>query len=99
MWAGLWQPPTIETDAAWPSAAELKSALGLRAARALEDFIFQTTHRTVRVRVFAGAADKPRRGEFVAPARFDSLGLSSLASRILSIDPAPRASQRPLKPR
>ena len=99
MWAGLWQPPTIETDAAWPSAAELKSALGLRAARALEDFVFQTTHRTVRVRVFAGAADKPRRGEFVAPARFDSLGLSSLASRILSIDPAPRAPKRPLTPR
>lgn len=83
MWAGLWQPPTIESNEGWASAAEMKRSIGLATARTVEEFVFQTTHRTVHVRVYAGSGARIKRGEFFDQKRIDSIGVSSLASRII----------------
>jgi A/G-specific adenine glycosylase len=84
MWAGLWQPPTIERDDRWATPAEIKSAVGGISARRVHDFDFQTTHRTVRVRVFAvTGVNKPARGAFVDTERLVSLGVSNLTKRVL----------------
>ncbi|MFM9957642.1 MAG: A/G-specific adenine glycosylase [Phycisphaerales bacterium] len=84
MWAGLWQPPTIEREKGWAAHAELKSAVGASTLRTLVHFDFQTTHRTVRVRVcgLAGVR-RPKRGAFIDTEALAALGVSNLTRRVL----------------
>jgi A/G-specific adenine glycosylase len=84
MWAGLWQPPTVERDDRWATPAEIKTAVGGTSARRVHDFDFQTTHRTVRVRVFEVASRRAlAHGLFADPERLVSLGVSNLTKRVL----------------
>lgn len=84
MWAGLWQAPTIERTDRWATASEVKLAVGGLRARAGEEFEFQTTHRTVRVRVFrVSTGPRPVRGAFVPLERIMESGVSNLMKRVL----------------
>lgn len=99
MWAGLWQAPTIESDEGWVGVPELAKLLGvpsgaLGPARPIaEMFTFQTTHRTVRVRVVhLTIRGRPKRGSFFAPEAVAGLGVSNLTRRVLGMKAAPKPS-------
>jgi len=84
MWAGLWQAPTIERPDRWATASEVKLAVGGVSVRAANEFVFQTTHRTVRVRVFrVSTGPRPTRGAFVPLERIIESGVSNLMKRVL----------------
>ena len=91
LWAGLWQPPTVELvdQKDELTAPLLRRALRLTGARGLlrtGDFVFKTTHREVRCVVWAcelsgKAAPKSRR--WVAQNELRMFGLSSPVRRVL----------------
>lgn len=61
LWAGMWQPPSLEGPPATPVFASLASNLGLpqtlsAQTRLPSETIFQTTHRTVHFRAWAAEA-------------------------------------------
>lgn len=61
LWAGLWQPPSLEGKPATPEFASLASKLGLPRTLSAQsrlpcETIFQTTHRTVHFRAWATEA-------------------------------------------
>lgn len=91
LWAGLWQPPTLELvdPRDEPTAPVLRRLLKLTGARGLHrtgDFVFKTTHREVRCVVWGcelsgKAAPKSRR--WVAQNELRTFGLSSPVRRML----------------
>ncbi len=91
MWAGLWQLPTLESDEKPPTPTQLRKAVGAAISTLLSEFDFQTTHRTVRVRVHAvPAVAAPKRGRYFSSAELSTLGISNLTKRIL-VENDPRA--------
>lgn len=90
MWAGLWQAPTIERPDRWATASEVKLAVGGTRAKTTAEFVFQTTHRTVRVRVFrVSTTPRPARGAFVPLGQVLDSGVSNLMKRVLVPADAP----------
>lgn len=93
MWAGLWQPPSIERRSAQGRRAETRWT-----ARLVEiaEISHRTTHRDFRVRVFRGRPSEVmvlRPGARLVPwTRVRSVPLSSLARRVLASDPTIRAT-------
>jgi A/G-specific adenine glycosylase len=91
LWAGLWQPPTLElpdpTDE--PTAPVLRRVLKLSGARGLHrtsEFVFKTTHREVRCVVWAcelSGTAVPRNRRWVAQSELRTFGLSSPVRRVL----------------
>ncbi|MFM7050884.1 MAG: A/G-specific adenine glycosylase [Planctomycetota bacterium] len=93
LWAGLWQPPTVESaDGAslGPSAAARLLSLSVTLARAGE-VPFATTHRQVLFAVFEarvrgkGAALAVQGRRWVAPDELPSFALSNAARRVLGL--------------
>lgn len=83
LWAGLWQPPTLERADRAPSRRQIEHWLGGAAQRVVR-FDHLTTHRLVRFAVWR--ADSPRNtpaGVWRSRGRIASLALSSPHRRIL----------------
>lgn len=91
LWAGLWQPPTLElpdpTDE--PTAPVLVRSLKLTGARGLHrtgEFVFKTTHREVRCVVWAcgmSGGTIPKHRRWVEQDELRAFGLSSPVRRVL----------------
>lgn len=107
MWAGLWQPPSIERSDRAPTRGELARSLGRAAAelKVCGGFMHMTTHREVEFVVFrvqrslAAAARTPK-GTWVEPVRLHEYGISNAHKRVLSMalsEPV-RARQKGPKP-
>lgn len=100
LWAGLWQPPTVERDSAThPPRGSTLEAMGLTGLVEVVGkptrFEMATSHRSVFVRVWMARANQPgkikrcrssvdREACWVTPDRIDSLGLGSVQRRMLS---------------
>ncbi len=54
MWAGLWQPPTVESDEGEVPVENVAAAIGVshRSFSLMGETVFHATHREVRFRVF-----------------------------------------------
>lgn len=96
LWGGLWQPPCLERPgarhASLPRAASEMGLDGLIEATARPaSFSFATTHRDVRIRVWAARATnarralaaRPRGARWVHLADLASLGLGAAQHRML----------------
>lgn len=83
LWAGMWQPPSLEGDRA-PTRSRLTSRLKLRAVSREGAFTHLTTHRAVRFSVWAGEGDGPDDARWLAPGDLDTIALSSPHRRILT---------------
>lgn len=86
LWAGLWQAPTLESEARAPGPAQIKRAIGLARARRVDRFVHETTHRRVEITVLEGCLGpgrRPLRGRWADRAEIGALGLSSPQRRIL----------------
>lgn len=101
MWAGLWQPPSIERSDRAPTRAELARSLGLAAAELTEcgGFTHITTHREVAIVVFRvrrsmAARDRSPNGRWVEPVRFHEYGISNAHKRVLDIALTPPVTVR-----
>lgn len=101
LWAGMWQPPTLEVDDSAPGASRPE---GLPAKPVLE-FEHQTTHRRVRFVVWLmPKAAHPRlaarpTARWTTPADWAHLGLSNPVRRILTeIAPTVTREARPAHP-
>ncbi|USN98263.1 MAG: A/G-specific adenine glycosylase [Phycisphaeraceae bacterium] len=86
LWAGLWQPPSLERDDRPPEPRDLAEALGLsiRGNQPAERFTHQTTHRRVEFGVWH--ADHARAGAgrvWRSRLQLESLALGSPQRRIL----------------
>ncbi|MFO0832182.1 MAG: A/G-specific adenine glycosylase [Phycisphaerales bacterium] len=92
LWAGLWQPPTLEcpADKAPRTAAALARKLGLTVTRTTraDDFTFHTTHREVRFVCWHAAVTRalptPAR-RWVQQADLPALAMSSPVRRLLGL--------------
>ncbi len=88
LWAGLWQAPTLEDRGRPITTHRLRSALPVQSLHPVDAFEFQTTHRTLRFRVYE-ASPRPHARLAVAPRRWASrrelerLPISSPQRRIL----------------
>lgn len=100
LWAGMWQPPTIEHPDRSAEENELLTTMGLVAVRFVESFEHATTHRRVIFSLWQGRArsgtrlnaDSMRR--WVAPAELAELPLANPHRRMIE-----RAfSTRPTRP-
>ena len=98
MWAGLWQPPTLEGARRYPSAVELGRAVGIPSAGLIASgsAVHQTTHRLFRFRVYRASAlatrggrpnqassESPPAARWVDATAIDSVPLSSIHRRII----------------
>jgi A/G-specific adenine glycosylase len=103
LWAGLWQPPTIEGPAhlAAPDLATALAAAGLKVTglRHVSSFTHLTTHRHVLVHVHV-AATRIRRGSWLGRDELLRVAMSSAHRRALAVA-TPRAAspRRPPRPR
>jgi hypothetical protein len=58
LWAGMWQPVTVEREGSAPTRTEIEAELGVRLERAApQRFTHQTTHREVRFAVYQERID------------------------------------------
>ncbi len=111
LWAGLWQPPSVESRARAPTRAAVARLVGLPPAALVraQAFEFLTTHRAVRFIVWSaeGAPPlaRPARGRWRTIAQSARLPLASPHRRILRGEsngaggPRRRARAAPAKPR
>ncbi len=84
LWAGLWQAPTVESPEPIDPATARPG--GVAPGELLDEFVHETTHRTVRFVVCAPAPGKikPSTGALWKPTdEIARLGLSSVQRRIL----------------
>ncbi|TVS05379.1 MAG: A/G-specific adenine glycosylase [Phycisphaerales bacterium] len=84
LWAGLWQAPTIESPEPIDPATARPG--GVAPGEPIDEFVHETTHRTIRFIVCAPAPGKikPSTGAlWKPPAEIERLGLSSAQRRIL----------------
>lgn len=83
LWAGLWQPPTLESVRR-PAPARLARRLNLDGAIRLGEFTHATTHRAVRFSVWEGRGAGPEGARWVRPSDLGALALSTPHRRILT---------------
>ncbi len=94
LWGGLWQAPTVEDPDRPITPARLHTVLPLETTRHIDTFDFQTTHRTLRFRVYE-ASPRPRARLATSGRRWAShrelasLAMSSPQRRILLGLPSP----------
>lgn len=81
LWAGMWQPPAVESDERSPARAAVEAAVGVKlGSRAAMRFTHETTHRRVRFVVWRGVASddaRARRGAWFGP---DGVGELAVAN-------------------
>lgn len=86
LWAGMWQPPTLETTGKPPTAKVLAAWLGVRHVSKRIAFVHHTTHREVDFRVFevdVASGGLGRAGSWFEPGLLASLALSNAHRKIL----------------
>ncbi len=86
LWAGMWQPPTVETSGRAAGKQVVARAVGLDSVRRREEFVFLTTHREVRFTVWDGTAGvgwTPGRGVFRSRKQLERLALGTPQRRVL----------------
>jgi A/G-specific adenine glycosylase len=85
LWAGMWQAPTIESDAPLDRATILKwLSPTVASINEVGAFIHLTTHREVRVRVFS-AASASRRGRWIRASERSELPMGQAARRAIDL--------------
>jgi A/G-specific adenine glycosylase len=89
LWAGLWQPPTIESETAldWDAVAD---ALPITVVSATPrgGFLHRTTHRDVHFRVWS-ARSRSRRGRWVREDELDAVPIGNGHRRAVELRDAP----------
>lgn len=84
LWAGLWQPPTLERDDRPPTREEIEQALGVKGLKELDRFTHATTHRMVYFTVYeADMADLHNRRIYTENEKVKSRALGTPQRRIL----------------
>lgn len=86
LWAGLWQPPTLETNDGPAKSAAVGAMLGLSKVRKRTAFEFLTTHRLVRFTVWEAETEdggSAMRGAFKTSNQIKRLALGTPQRRIL----------------
>ncbi len=84
LWAGMWQPVGVEAAEGPPGRADLASSLATEHAHEIGHLTHETSHRTVRLRVWwAAAAEPPPGARWVAPADLPSYALPNPHRRAL----------------
>lgn len=86
LWAGLWQPPTLETTDRAAKKPEIAAALGLANVRKRAAFEFLTTHRLVRFTVWEAESEdggSAMRGAFKTSSQIKRLALGTPQRKIL----------------
>ncbi|MHC4809249.1 MAG: A/G-specific adenine glycosylase [Planctomycetota bacterium] len=90
LWAGLWQPPTVESASPlpWTAVAE-RLSVNVHDAEERGGFLHRTTHRDVHFRVWT-AASRGRRGRWVDAEGLGDLPVGNGHRRAitLALDPA-----------
>lgn len=93
LWAGLWQPPTLERETALENSVSRllkRLRIGVETGgveRAHRDSVFHTTHREVRFRawtVAASAVKSKSDRRWVASDKLDTLAISNAHRRLLA---------------
>lgn len=100
LWAGLWQAPTVESPE--PIDPNTVRPGGVTPGRRIDEFVHETTHRTVRFIVC-----EPSPGDITPstgvlwkpPAEIATLGLSSVQRRILLNSPPEGRKRQPVSDR
>jgi len=84
LWAGMWQPPTLESARREPTRRDIQQWLGAPAVR-IAQFDHQTTHRLVRFTVWRPREplSAPPTGQWRTPGQIANLALSNPHRRIL----------------
>ncbi len=89
LWAGLWQPPTLETESRPATSAQLAAAFGIPRPRRSAAFDFLTSHRTVHFTVWSSETFvESSERHFKTPAQLAHLALSTPHRRLLLNLPA-----------
>ncbi len=86
LWGGLWEVPGLESDEP-VSMQALAERLGVATSDIIRDnaFVFETTHRSVRVEVFraSGTVSVPNT-RWIAQDELESLAMGSLQSKVIA---------------
>lgn len=80
LWAGMAQPPSVESEAEVPVDAAAAS-LGLTAVEVTDRFVHVTTHRTVRFTVVRGEGETGA-GRWVGRSELEGMALSNAHRRV-----------------
>lgn len=115
MWAGLWQPPTAESETGEVPVSSIVKTLGLsvRLPKPVAEFEFHATHREVRFRVFKASVPASSRAlgkltrtglerglEWVSVADLGRRAMSNAHRRVIEFALATTAARKPAaKPR
>ncbi len=86
LWAGIWQPPSLERGDRRPTPGEIEDTLGLPVAeqRPIERFTHQTTHRDVHFEVWKAGRARAGGGRcWRSKRQIESLALGTPQRRIL----------------
>ena len=86
LWGGLWEVPGLESDSPVPIEA-LAARLGVATKDLIRhnEFVFETTHRSVKVEVYrATRAGSVTGGRWVTRNELETLALGSLQSRVIA---------------
>ncbi|MCL4222735.1 MAG: A/G-specific adenine glycosylase [Phycisphaerales bacterium] len=84
LWAGLWQPPTIESDEQHAEPEQVRALVCARVVEPAATFSFLTTHREVRFVVYRATGARAGGGRrWVGPAETTLLGIGNAQRRVI----------------
>ncbi len=84
LWAGLWQPPTVESSRRRPTRDAVIEALGAEGLRRVGAFAHTTTHRDVQFTVYGAERVAVVGRRWFTPAEAAGLAMGNAQRRIVS---------------
>lgn len=88
LWAGMWQPLTVERTDRWPRPGELTREFGVGLLTRIGEFVHATTHRNARFRVWLGrlaSGRLPAGAAWVRGESLDRLAMGEAQRRVIAM--------------
>ena len=83
LWAGMWQPPTVESPGRRPTRKAVGAALGAEGLRRVGGFVHTTTHRDVHFTVYGAERIVAAGRRWFTPAQAAELAMGNPQRRIV----------------
>jgi A/G-specific adenine glycosylase len=83
LWAGLWQPPTVESSGRRPTREAVGAALGAEGLKRVGGFVHTTTHRDVRFTVYGAERVAAVGRRWFTPAEAEALAMGNPQRRMV----------------
>ncbi|HYE63211.1 MAG TPA: A/G-specific adenine glycosylase [Phycisphaerales bacterium] len=84
LWAGMWQPPTLESPGKLPTRKAVAAALGAEGLTRIESFVHTTTHRDVQFTVYEAASVPAAARRWFTPVDAAKLAMGNPQRRIIT---------------